>query len=163
MSPSKIQQDKDVASQENKGEMFIGEYLHSLDEKGRLAIPARFRSSLQHGGVITKGLDGCLVLYTKEEWRRLATRLSALPMNKSNTRAFARLMLAGAMDVLLDRQGRVVVPEYLRQYAGLIRRVVVAGLYTRFEIWDEKRWEEYKNVTERESDTIAEQLGELGI
>ncbi|MDD3191054.1 MAG: division/cell wall cluster transcriptional repressor MraZ [Candidatus Pacebacteria bacterium] len=143
--------------------MFIGEYNHNLDEKGRLAIPVKFREDLKGGAVVTKGLDGCLFLYSINEWRTLAEKLSHLPISQSNTRAFARLMLAGAMDVTLDKQGRVVIPDYLRKYVNLSKKVVVNGLYNRLEIWDEDIWEEYKKKTEADSGEIAEQLGEIGI
>lgn len=143
--------------------MFIGEYNHNLDEKGRLAIPVKFREELKGGAVVTKGLDGCLFLYTITEWKLLADKLSHLPISQSNTRAFARLMLAGAMDVSLDKQGRIVIPDYLRKYVNLNKKVVINGLYNRLEIWDEDAWEEYKKRTEADSGEIAEQLGEIGI
>jgi MraZ protein len=143
--------------------MFIGEYKHTIDEKGRLAVPVKFRAQLSGGAVVTRGLDNCLFLYTEEEWKKLAEKLANLPINKANTRAFARLMLAGAMDVSLDKQGRVILPDYLRKYASVGKSVVVAGLYNRLEIWDEAKWEEYKNGTENSSGDIAEQLGELGV
>ena len=95
--------------------MFIGEYNHNLDEKGRLAVPVKFRKKLEKGAVVTKGLDSCLFLYTIDEWKILAEKLSHLPISQSNTRAFSRLMLAGAMDVQVDKQGRIVVPDYLRK------------------------------------------------
>lgn len=143
--------------------MFIGEYSHNLDEKGRLAVPKKFRPDLSKGAVVTKGLDNCLFLYTQEEWEKLARKLADLPFAQSNTRAFARLMLAGAMDVSIDKQGRIVLPEYLRTFAGLSKNVVVAGLYNRLELWDEGKWEEYKGRTEKESNEIAEQMADLGV
>jgi|SRR3989344_1493097 len=143
--------------------MFIGEYQHSMDEKGRLAVPAKFRKSLSRGVVITRGLDNCLFVYTQTEWEKLVSKLAALPIAKANTRAFSRLMLAGAMDAELDNQGRIGIPEYLRQFAGITKLVVVAGLYNRLEIWDEARWNTYKQQTEGKSNEIAEALGELGV
>ena len=143
--------------------MFIGEYHHLIDEKNRLAVPAKFRARLDTGAVVTRGLDGSLVLYPKSEWEKLAEKLSQLPINQSNNRAFTRHMLAGAMDVSLDSQGRIVLPDYLKQYAGIKKNVVIAGLYTRLEIWDEKAWNTYKTKTEKDSDEIAENLGQLGI
>jgi len=143
--------------------MFIGEYAHNLDDKGRLSIPAKFRRDLSKGAVVTRGLDSCLFLYTKTEWAKLAEKLSALPFSQSNSRAFSRLMLAGAMDVEIDKQGRVVLPEYLRQFAGLKKSVVVAGLYNRAEIWDEGKWSVYKSQTEANSNEIAEKMAELGV
>lgn len=143
--------------------MFIGEYKHNIDDKGRLALPAKFRHDLGDGAVVTRGLDNCLFLYTKKEWEKLAEKLAALPFSQSNSRAFSRLMLAGAMDVEFDKQGRVVLPEYLRQFAGLKKGVTIAGLYTRLEIWDEETWNKYKLQTEAESGNIAEKMGELGV
>lgn len=143
--------------------MFIGEYNHSIDDKGRLAIPIKFRGDLARGAVVTRGLDASLFLFPKEEWDKLAGKLASLPLGQSNSRAFARLMLAGAMDVEVDKQGRVILPEYLRQYAGIIKQVVIAGLYNRLEIWDSEKWESYKAKTESEVGDIAEKLGELGV
>ncbi len=141
--------------------MFIGEYQHSIDEKGRLAIPVKFRNDLAKGAVVTRGLDNCLFLYTKEEWDKLAEKLASLPIAQSNARAFARLMLSGAMDVKIDKQGRIILPDYLRKFAGATKKVVIAGLYNRLEIWDSKTWEKYKANTEKESGKIAEELGNL--
>ncbi|MEK7529958.1 MAG: division/cell wall cluster transcriptional repressor MraZ, partial [Patescibacteria group bacterium] len=135
--------------------MFLGEYKHSLDDKGRLAIPTKFRSALKTGAVVTRGLDGSLVLYGVKEWRILAEKLAALPISKQTSRAFARLMLAGAMDVLLDKQGRVTIPEYLRVYAKMHKNVVVAGLYNRLELWDEDGWKRYQRKNESEGADIA--------
>lgn len=143
--------------------MFIGEYSYSIDDKGRLAMPAKFRVALKKGAVITRGLDNCLFVYTRTEWDALAKQLSSLPISQANTRAFSRLMLAGAMDVTLDGQGRVMLPEYLMQFAGLKKKTVVAGLYNRLEIWDEEKWNAYKQQTEKNSTDIAEKLGELGV
>lgn len=143
--------------------MFIGEYNHTLDTKGRVSIPAKFRSALKQGAVITRGIDNCLFIYPSGEWKKLAKRLSELPLSQKNTRAFSRLMLAGAMDDKLDSQGRLNIPEYLRTYAGASKNVVITGLYNRLEVWDEEKWKSYKNTTEKESENIAEQLGELGV
>lgn len=146
-----------------KTHMFIGEYSHKVDEKGRIALPKKFRDDLKAGLVVTRGLDSCLFIYTLEEWEKLAEKLVQMPLSQSNTRAFARLMLAGAMDLEMDKQGRIILPEYLRKYANLTKEVVVTGLYNRLEIWDSKNWEEYAAKTESESVEIAEQLGELGV
>ncbi len=143
--------------------MFIGEYNHTIDDKGRLAIPVKFRLDLAKGAVVTRGLDSSLFLFPKEEWDKLAEKLANLPLGQSNSRAFARLMLAGAMEVDIDKQGRIILPEYLRQYAGMQKAVVVAGLYNRLELWDSEKWEAYKKATEAEVGNIAEKLGELGV
>lgn len=143
--------------------MFIGEYSHNLDEKGRLAVPKKFRPDLSHGAVVTKGLDNCLFLFTQEEWQKFMGKLANVTFAKSNSRAFSRLMLAGAMDVSLDKQGRIMLPEYLRTFAGLKKNIIVAGLYNRLELWDQDKWEEYKKKTEGESNEIAEQMSDLGV
>lgn len=143
--------------------MFIGEYNHSIDEKNRLAVPVKFRRTLQSGAVVTRGLDNCLFLFPKKEWEALANKLASLPISQAGARAFARLMLAGAMDVTIDKQGRIVVPDYLKGYAGVKKKVVFAGVYNRLEIWDEVEWKKYKVRTEKESEKIAENMGELGI
>lgn len=143
--------------------MFIGEYHHTLDEKGRMSVPVKFRATLATGAVVTRGLDRSLFLYPKDEWQKLAEKLAALPFGQSDTRAFARLMLAGAMEVEVDKSGRVLLPEYLRSYAGLSKDVVVAGLYNRLEIWDEAVWKEYAAKTEDQGNEIAERLGSIGV
>lgn len=143
--------------------MFIGEYQHNLDVKGRVAIPAKFRTKLTEGAIITRGLDSCLFVFTRKEWEILAQKLVALPLAQSNSRAFVRLMLAGAIDVEIDSQGRILISDYLRKYADLKKKVVFAGLYNRIEIWDMDIWKEYKRKTENESEEIAEKLSELGI
>lgn len=143
--------------------MFIGEYTHSVDDKGRLAVPAKFRRDLEKGAVVTKGLDNCLVVYPMAEWEVLAGKLANLPISQANTRAFSRMMLAGAMDVEVDKQGRIILPDYLRQYAAVTKKVVVAGLYNRLEIWDEEAWQKYRTSTESQSGEIAEQLSDLGV
>lgn len=143
--------------------MFIGEYIHSIDHKGRLAIPSKFRSKIKKGAVVTRGLDNCLFLYTKEEWEKLANKLASLPISQANTRAFSRLMLAGAMDVNLDSHGRIIIPQYLRTFSSITKKVIIAGLYNRLEIWDEEKWTTYKTNTEKNSSEIAEKIGELGV
>lgn len=143
--------------------MLLGEYKHNLDTKGRMAIPAKFRDKLTAGAIITRGIDNCLFVFAAPEWDALAKKLIALPLAQANSRAFVRLMLAGATDVEIDNQGRILIPDYLRKYAGLKKEVVVAGLYNRIEIWDDGTWATYKTKTESSSEKIAEQLGELGI
>ena len=143
--------------------MFIGEYQYTVDEKGRMAVPAKWRDELRAGAVLTRGLDNCLFLFPKAQWDLLAEKLAALPLSQANSRAFSRLMLAGASEVELDSQGRILVPGYLRAYANLRAGVVVAGLLTRLEIWDEKAWKTYKGKAEQDSTDIAEHMGSLGV
>ena len=143
--------------------MFLGEYQHNLDIKGRVAIPSKFRQQLSGKAIITRGLDRCLFVFTDKEWEIFAQKIIALPIARSDSRAFTRLMLAEATDVEVDKQGRVLVPAYLREYAHLKKEVVITGLYNRFEIWNLDNWKEYKARTESSGDDIAEKLGELGI
>ena len=143
--------------------MFIGEYQHTIDPKGRLAGPAKFRAEFKKGAIVTRGLDNCLFIYTQEEWKKLVDKLSGLPLSQQKSRAFSRLMLAGAMDVQLDSQGRILIPEYLRKFASIKKGAIIAGLYSRLEIWDSKEWEKYKTSTEKDSTKIAEELGSLGV
>ena len=143
--------------------MFIGEYEHNLDDKGRLAIPAKFRNDLQGGIVITHGLDNCLFAYTIEAWKELAKKMSAMSFTQKDKRAFSRLIFTGAVDFVMDSQGRVVLPEHLRKYAGLKKEAIIVGVYDRLEIWDKETWQKYSADMEGRSDEIAEKLGEVGI
>lgn len=143
--------------------MFVGEYTYNIDEKKRLAIPSKFRQLLGKKAVITRGLDNCLFLYPVKEWQSLAKKISSLPLSQADARGFARIMLAGAMEVDLDRLGRILIPDYLKTYAYLKKKVVVAGVYNRIEIWDEKKWQDYKKKTEMAVGDIAERLKELGV
>src|SRR3982751_2531091 len=127
--------------------MFIGEYSLSMDNKGRCAVPAKFRQTLGQGAVLTRGLDKSLFLYPKKQWEVIAGKLATLPISQANSRAFARLMLAGAWDVEIDKQGRMMIPDYLRKFAGLTKKIIVAGLYDRLEIWDDQTWTDYKSNT----------------
>lgn len=143
--------------------MLLGEYKHNLDNKGRLAIPAKFREKLSSGAIITRGLDHCLFVFGMHEWESLVQKLVSLPLAKSDSRAFARLMLSGASDVQFDAQGRILIPDSLREYAKMKKRVVVTGMYSRIELWDQDEWQSYKAKTEGAADEIAEKLSELGI
>lgn len=143
--------------------MFIGEYSHSVDDKGRINLPVKFRRHLREGVVVTRGLDKCLFVYPRSQWEEMAQKLAALPLSQQKSRAFARLLLAGAFDAELDSQGRIMIPEYLRAYASLGKHVAVAGLYNRMEIWNEDAWGAYKAKTEEASEEIAESMVDLGI
>lgn len=143
--------------------MLLGEYQHTIDGKGRMAVPSKFRKSLSSGVVVTKGPDACLYLYPMEEWVKLADKIAHLPLGQADSRAFSRLMLAGASHAEIDAQGRILIPEYLRSYAGIQTKAVVVGLYNRAEVWDEARWQSYRKDVEKKTDEIAERLGELGV
>jgi len=143
--------------------MLLGEFTHSIDTKKRLAIPAKFRKEVGRSVVITRGLDNCLFIFTKPEWKKLADKIGSLPLGQSDARGFARLMLAGAMEVSVDNLGRILIPDYLKSYASLKKQVVVTGVYNRIEVWDEKLWNMYKSKSEKNAGDIAERLGDLGV
>ncbi len=143
--------------------MFLGEFSHNLDEKGRLTIPAKFRDELATGLVITRGIDRCLSVYPRQVWESLAERIAQLPLSQRHARNFNRHMFSGAADFIPDRQGRVLIPQGLRNYAGLDSEAVVIGLYDRLEIWKPENWSTIRDEVEEDPESIAEQLQELGI
>jgi len=132
-----------------------------LDIKGRLAIPAKFRKDLDDGAIITKGIEKCLVIFTKKGWDSFAEKIKNLPTAKSDARAFNRSFFSGAAEVEVDVQGRILIPDGLRQFSGLNKKAVVVGLYDRIEIWDEMIWNDYRVKTEKNAVEIAEQLGDF--
>lgn len=141
----------------------MGEFQHSIDEKGRMIVPARFRDGLGDRFVITKGLDNCLFVYPMEEWLVLEEKLRALPFTKADARAFVRFFLSGATECELDRQGRILLPANLREYAQLDKDVVVIGVSSRVEIWSKVVWEEYSLKASQEYEGLAEKVVDLGI
>jgi len=142
--------------------MLIGEYKHNLDPKKRLAIPAKFRKEIGEKLVVTRGLDQCLFVYPLAEWEKEAERLNSLPIGAPDKRNFARLSFSGATDVEIDALGRILIPDYLKGFAGLKEKVVIVGIYRRLEIWDEENWMNYKKRMEKQTDVLAEKLGEQG-
>lgn len=143
--------------------MFIGEFIHAIDQKGRLQVPKKFRPDLSDGAVVSRGLDGCLFLHPKKRWEEFEEELVELPLTKSDARAFARHMFAGAQDVEIDSVGRILVPPTLRQYGGFMGDAVVIGVGKRVEIWAKDRWEKYRAQLESDSEAVAERLAELGL
>lgn len=142
--------------------MFIGEYRHNIDEKGRLAVPSKFRNVLSKGLVATRGFDNCLFLYTKTEWEKFVKeKVAKLPLGKAEARALQRRLLSGAMDLNLDKQGRIILPDYLRKFASIKKNVVIAGLLDHLEIWDASAWDREKTKIEKSNIDIAEKLEEL--
>ncbi len=142
--------------------MFIGEYSHTIDEKNRLSVPAKFRARLADGCVVTRGLDHCLWIYPRKNFEILAEKISALPITQKNARSFSRLMLAGASEIELDKSGRIVLPKYLLEYASIKGKINVNGVYDRIEIWPEDKWKEFKKNMEENSEEVAENLDQLG-
>ncbi len=143
--------------------MLIGEYTHTLDIKKRLSLPAKFRKEIGKKVVVTRGLDSCLFMYPLKAWEKVASKLAELPMGKSDTRAITRFILSGATETEVDGAGRILIPEYLKEFAGLRGKVVLAGTGERIEIWNEKVWEEYKRRIEKQADSVAQKLGDLGV
>lgn len=141
--------------------MFMGEYNHSIDAKGRVSVPAKFREALGDTFVVSRGLDGCLFIFTNEEWKRFEEKLKTLPMSDSQARKFVRFFLAGASEVETDKQGRVLLPSVLREFAGLSKDVVMVGVGARAEIWDKTRWAE--STSYDDMDEIAAHMADLGI
>ena len=138
--------------------MFMGEYQHSIDEKGRLIIPAKFRDALGSTFVVTRGLDNCLFVYPQSEWATMEQKLKALPLMKADARAFTRFFLAGATECELDKQGRVNIPNNLREHAKLDKDCIVIGVSSRVEIWSKDIWEGYAKASEESFNEIAEKL-----
>ncbi len=143
--------------------MFMGEYQHSLDAKGRLIIPVKFRDELGESGVITRGLDNCLFLFPQDEWRVLEAKLKSLPLTKADARQFVRFFFSGATEVELDKQGRIIVPQNLREYGQLDKEATIIGVSNRVEIWSRTRWDSYMDEAENSYEIIAENIVELGI
>ncbi|MCI9377302.1 MAG: division/cell wall cluster transcriptional repressor MraZ [Eubacterium sp.] len=141
--------------------MFMGEYNHTIDAKGRLIVPSKFRELLGNGFVVTKGLDGCLFVYPNEEWATIEEKFRSIPLTTKDARKFSRFFFAGAASCELDRQGRVLLPQTLRDYAGLQKDVVLAGVLGRIEIWDQGRWQDAN--TYDDMDEVAEHMAELGL
>ena len=143
--------------------MFIGEYQHTLDTKGRIIIPSKFREELGEEFVMTKGLDNCLFVYPKKEWAILEEKLKTLPLTNRDARAFIRFFFAGASEGVLDKQGRVLIPSNLREHSKLDKDAVVIGVSTRMEIWSKEEWDAYNNDDNLSYDSIAKKMAELGI
>jgi MraZ protein len=143
--------------------MLIGEYLHTLDNKKRISLPAKFRKEVGKKVVVTRGLDRCLFMFPEKTWKAIAEKLEHLPFGQADTRGMSRFLLAGAVEAEVDGAGRILIPDFLKEFAGLQTRVVLAGVSDRIEIWKEQTWEEYKRRIEKGADQMAQTLGDLGI
>ena len=141
--------------------MFMSEYNHTIDAKGRLIIPAKFREPLGEEFVLTRGLDGCLYIYPMDEWEAFEEKLRALPLTNKDARAFSRFFVAGATTCELDKQGRILVPQTLREFAGLEKDVILAGNLSRVEVWSKEKWSE--NCNYDDMDSIAADMENMGI
>ena len=143
--------------------MFVGEYQHSVDQKGRVAVPARFRELLNKGAVLTRGNDGCLAIYRLNDWEMLMDKIAKLPQSKTEVRNYMRFLLSGAVDIKLDNQGRANVPNYLLKFAGIDKKVVFVGMYNKLELWDAAKWDDYRNQIEDQTGVVMDQLEEYGL
>ncbi len=143
--------------------MFKGEHQHTLDEKNRLTVPAKFREGLGDKFVITRGLDNCLFAYPEDEWTKLEEKLKVLPFTRADARSFSRFFFSGAVDAEVDKQGRVVVPANLKEHARIDKDVVIIGVATRVEIWARTEWEAFREKTEASYEEIAEKIVDIGI
>ena len=142
--------------------MLIGEYQHSLDSKNRMIVPSKLREDLGNKFIITKGLDGCLYIYPAEEWQKLQEKLKTLPLSNRDARAFVRFFFAGACEVEIDKQGRGLIPQNLKEYAGIEKEIVSIGGLSRVEVWSKEKWNQY-NDSNIDFDKISERMSELGI
>lgn len=143
--------------------MFFGEYQHTMDPKGRVILPSKFREELGDNFIITKGLDECLFVYSRSEWERIEQKLRGLPLNRRDARAFMRFFFSAASQCEVDKQGRVLIPQNLREYASLKKDLMIIGVSTRVEIWSLEKWQEYINNTDISFEEIAENLDDLEI
>lgn len=143
--------------------MLIGEYAHSIDAKGRLIMPAKLKDDIGEKFVITKGLDGCLFVYSQKEWSNFEEKLRAFPLTNKDARALIRFFLAGAMECEIDKQGRFLITSNLREFAGLEKEVIIVGVLNKIEIWSKDKWTEYSEKENMEADEIAEKMSNLGI
>ena len=142
--------------------MLIGEYTHNFDDKNRVSVPSKFRKEIGKKIVVTRGLDNCLFMYTLKEWQKISEKLGEMSMLASDTRGFNRFMLAGASEIDVDANGRILIPEYLRDFAKIEEKVVFAGVHNRVELWNENAWNEYKDKVVKQADALAEKLGQVG-
>lgn len=143
--------------------MFIGEYQHTLDPKNRVIMPAKFREKLGDSFVMTKGMDNCLFIYANEEWRNVEEKLKSLPMTNKDARAFVRFFFAGASECDLDKQGRMVMPTHLKEYAKIDKDLVIIGVSTRIEIWSREEWNKFNSDANISYEDVAEKMSQLGI
>ncbi len=143
--------------------MLIGEFIHTIDEKNRISLPAKFRKEMGRDLVITPGLDNCLFVFTKKEWQKISEKLSNFSMLSSDNRSFNRFMFGGATEVSVDAIGRMLLPDFLKERVGLKGKAALVGVQNRLEIWNDKAWSEYKKVVEKKADELAEKLGGVGV
>lgn len=143
--------------------MLIGEFIHTIDEKNRISLPAKFRKEMGGELVITPGLDNCLFLFTKKEWAKISEKLSNFSMLSADNRSFNRFMFGGATEVSVDSIGRMLLPDFLKDRANLKTKAALVGVQNRLEIWNDKAWADYKKKVASQADSLAERLGGAGV
>lgn len=143
--------------------MFIGEYTHTVDEKKRISLPSKFRKELGSKVVVTRGLDNCLFLFPHKTWAAIAEETAKLGLMQLDSRGFTRFMFSGASEIEVDSMGRILIPDFLRDFAGVKQSVIFAGVHNRIEIWNEKRWDMYKKKIEAQAEEMAEKLSSIGL
>lgn len=143
--------------------MLIGEYRHTVDSKKRISLPSKFRSEVGEQVVLTRGLDNCIFVYPVDAWKEISQKLSELSIGQADSRGFNRFMLAGAVEANIDGSGRILIPDFLKEFADIDDSVVLAGVHNRIEIWNEERWDDYKDSIESKADVLAEKLGDIGM
>ena len=143
--------------------MLIGEYTHIIDEKKRVSLPTKFRKEIGSKVVVTHGLDNCLFLFPMPQWEKISEKLAQMGMGNADSRGFNRFMLAGAVEVEVDSAGRILIPDFLKDFAGLRSKVIVTGVHDRVELWNDRSWAEYKKRIEKQADQLAEKLGQVGV
>ena len=145
--------------------MFYGEYLHTIDRKGRLILPSKFRDSAKSNFIdrfyITRGLDKCLFMFSEEEWHNQEQRFRSLPVTKQQARTFNRLYFSGAVEIIADKQGRILIPQFLKDFAGIKRDVMIIGVSNRIEIWAKEKWQEFYENNQSTFEDTAEQLMDI--
>ncbi|MBP6911617.1 MAG: division/cell wall cluster transcriptional repressor MraZ [Candidatus Pacebacteria bacterium] len=143
--------------------MLIGEYTHTMDDKNRVSLPAKFRKEMGKKVILAPGLDGCVSMYTEAEWKKFSTRLSEGSVLRSDDRNFNRYIFGGAVESDVDTSGRILIPDFLKEKGGLGTKISIIGVQNRAEIWNEKKWKEFKKSVESQADTLAEKLGQIGV
>lgn len=143
--------------------MLIGEYTHTIDDKNRLSLPAKFRSEMGKRVVLARGLDKCVAIFTEKEWKKIAEKLSESSMLQADNRSFNRFMFGGAVEAEVDSIGRVLLPDFLKEWGKLQNKVAVIGVQARVEVWNEEAWKANKETIEKQADTLAEKLGQVGV
>ncbi len=151
------------SGKQSNGQMFIGEYLHSIDDKNRISLPRDFRKELSGQVVLTRGLDTSLFLFSETEWQIISEKIAQLGFGNARSRGISRFLLSGAQKISVDKAGRILLPEHLKEFATIDQKVIFAGVYNRIELWSEPNWRSYQKKIQKSADDLAEHLGDVGM